>query len=279
MWDECVRLLADVAAHGLVAARGLAPILAAPRQHCWLALPRELAAAHCSIPPSPWVSFPPRRRMQHNDLTGTLPASWPTAMPELQILSVHENKLRGPLPRSWAAPGAWARLEELYVQSNQVRGAAAAAALGCWARMLWAACCAWQERPPWRSMLAPAPSARPRPAPLVLRSAPLQLSGDLPANKEIALQLPKLRILDMSCEPEGSPPQPWSRGLPACAHSRSRSRRICTPLLWLPTPLRRSLSGSLSCALVPRAPAVNRFTGPLPPGWGRKDAAPNMELL
>lgn len=64
-----------------------------------------------------------RRRMQNNQLSGTLPASWPAAMPSLQILSLHENRLRGGIPPTWLVPGAFATLEEIYLENNQVGAA------------------------------------------------------------------------------------------------------------------------------------------------------------
>lgn len=81
-----------------------------------------LFALHRDCPPlPPWLPPPPRRRLQHNRLSGTLPGSWAASLPSLQILSIHENQLRGTMPVEWYKPGTFQKLEEMYIQSNQVR--------------------------------------------------------------------------------------------------------------------------------------------------------------
>lgn len=80
-----------------------------------------LFALHRDCPPlPPWLPPPPRRRLQHNRLSGTLPGSWAASLPSLQILSIHENQLRGTMPVEWYKPGTFQKLEEMYIQSNQV---------------------------------------------------------------------------------------------------------------------------------------------------------------
>jgi hypothetical protein len=84
-------------------------------------------------------------RLQHNQLSGTLPASWPTSLPNLQILSLHQNQLRGPMPFDWYKPGTFQKIEEIYIQNNQ-------------------------------------------------------LTGEMPANKDVLMSFPRLRMMDMSCD-------------------------------------------------------------------------------
>lgn len=48
---------------------------------------------------------------------GTLPASYPTALPRLQVLSLSGLLLGGSLPGAWAG---WGSLRQLALYSNQV---------------------------------------------------------------------------------------------------------------------------------------------------------------
>ena len=92
----------------------------------------------------PWL----RSRLQHNQLSGTLPGSWATSLPNLQILSLHQNQLRGTMPLEWLEPGAFQKLEEMYIQNNQV---GADGGLGCKRQGLQAqqvCCCAGGARKP-----------------------------------------------------------------------------------------------------------------------------------
>lgn len=74
----------------------------------------------CRYPRGTVPLLPCRRRLQHNQLSGSLPPSWATSLPNLQILSLHQNQLRGPMPYEWLKPGYFQKLEEMYIQNNQV---------------------------------------------------------------------------------------------------------------------------------------------------------------
>lgn len=101
----------------------------------------------------------------------------------------------------------------------------------------------------------------------------LQLTGELPGNEDGFMSFPRMRIIDMSCEPANASGWRECRWLPhVCASA---------PHAALPGSCR--LLSTVCCynhgAAPPPAAAVNNFTGGLPPGWGMKTTVPNMELM
>lgn len=97
----------------------------------------------------------------------------------------------------------------------------------------------------------------------------LQLTGQMPVNKDVLMSFPRMRIIDMSCEFIHA-----AVLAAACVCLRASgcsSRKVSAALhLVLPTP---------RCCNTPPAGAVNKFRGGLPPGWGMKNTVPNMELM
>ena len=100
-------------------------------------------------------------------------------------------------------------------------------------------------------------------------TALLQITGEMPVNKDVLMSFPKMRILDMSCETLKRPADcmvtPAYCWHPRLLGSLHAGRAVATLTTMLPRP-------------VP-FPAVNKFTGGLPPGWGMKQTIPNMELM
>ena len=217
-------------------------------------------------------------RLQNNNFTGTLPASWPQALPKLKIMSLHENAISGPLPLAWAASTGFQELEEAYLQDNRVR----ACWVPGWRRVLPGGCCTAGAGERRSGCVRPALPAPPLPAPPLTVSAPFlprsaraQLTGTLPANKAFVLTLPRLRILDMSCE-----------CLPTACVPPLRARtalRMCCPCGggWGARAWRCGLQPTPGPARLPAPapPAVNPFQGVVPPGWGTPAALDKLELL
>lgn len=52
----------------------------------------------------------------------TLPAEWPTTLPNLQYLLIDNLNIRGSLPASWTAAGTWAKLQVLDLPANFISG-------------------------------------------------------------------------------------------------------------------------------------------------------------